>query len=179
MLITLIGYRGSGKSTVAGPLAERLGCDWIDADDLIEQRAGRSIREIFAQEGESFFRELERDVIADLVSREKLVVAAGGGAVLDETTRRRIRKAGSVIWLKARIDVLLERIEADTSTAERRPDLTTAGGRLEIEQLLRQRTPLYAKCATLTVETDDARVEEIVERILQSIGDGGGGEESC
>lgn len=154
MVITLIGYRGSGKSTVAAPLADRLGWGWVDADVEIERRAGRSIREIFAEEGEPVFRQMEVDVIADCLQRENLVIAAGGGAILNPQTRNRMRTAGLVVWLKASIDTLTERILADPTTADRRPNLTSGGGRDEIENLLAEREPLYVECAhrILTVE---------------------------
>ena len=81
MVITLIGYRGTGKSTLASPLAQRLGWDWIDADVELERRAGRSIQSIFATDGEPEFRRLERELLAELLLRDRLVIAAGGGAV--------------------------------------------------------------------------------------------------
>ncbi|MCA9014200.1 MAG: AAA family ATPase, partial [Planctomycetaceae bacterium] len=96
-VITLIGYRGSGKSSVAEPLAERLGFSWIDADDEIERVAGKSIATIFAEEGEPRFRQVEREVMQDLLGRDKLIIAAGGGAILNAETRREMREAGPVI----------------------------------------------------------------------------------
>jgi shikimate kinase len=170
VIVTLIGYRGSGKSSVARPLASELGCEWIDADAEIERRAGRSIREIFAEEGEPRFRELERQVMADLLGRKRLVIAAGGGAVLDPETRGRMRTAGPVVWLRASVETLAARVAADQTTAERRPNLTAAGGRTEIEELLARREPLYREAATLTIETDGLSIDEIVLRILQAIG---------
>ena len=170
MIITLIGYRGSGKSTVAAPLAETLGWSWIDADSEIEGRHGRSIRDIFDTDGELHFRQLEREVLSDLLKQYRLVIAAGGGAALDEQTRSEMIAAGPVVWLEASVDTLEKRIAVDQSTAARRPDLTAGGGRREIEQLLTQREPSYRQCATLRIKTDDLTVDEIVERIMQSIG---------
>src|SRR5262249_32412287 len=146
MVITLIGYRGSGKSSVAAPLAARLGWDWCDADQKIEEAAGCTIREIFARHGEPHFRELERQVMAQLLAHDRLVIAAGGGAILDESTRALLCTAGPVIWLRASVDTLHARIAADATTVGRRPALTSRPGPDEISQLLTQREPLYREC---------------------------------
>lgn len=167
MIITLIGYRGSGKSTVAAPLAARLGWSWIDADAVIEERAGCTIREIFQAEGEPGFRRREREVISELLGKEQLVLAAGGGAILNAETRSDMRNAGPVVWLRAAVATLAARIAGDATTAERRPNLA-AGGIREIEELLAAREPLYRECATLIVETDGLTADEIVTRILTS-----------
>jgi len=169
MLITLIGYRGSGKSTVARLLAQRLGWEWIDADAAIEAAAGQTIREIFAAEGESGFRRRERETIAGLLHRKELVLAAGGGAVLNADTRREMQAAGPVVWLQASVKVLAERIAADPTTAERRPNLA-GGGTDEIARLLAEREPLYRDCASHTIFTDNLSVPEIVERIAVAAG---------
>lgn len=166
MVITLIGYRGSGKSSVAEPLAVRLGWQARDADREIERRAGKSIAAIFADEGEPHFRALEREVMAELLDETELVIAAGGGCVLCEETRRAMGASGPVVWLKADVDVLADRIGADESTWSRRPDLTAEGGRREIERLLAAREPLYRDCASLSVETAGRSVDDVVEFIL-------------
>lgn len=169
MIVTLIGYRGSGKSSVAAPLAARLGWDWLDADVELERRAGRSIREIFADEGEPFFRILERDLLAELLDGDRLVLAAGGGAVLDAPTQDRMQRSGPVVWLRASVGTVQSRIAADASTTQRRPALTAQGGRLEIEHLLSQREPLYRQCATLIVDTDRRSVAQVVDQIIASL----------
>ncbi len=175
MIITLIGYRGSGKSTVARPLAERLGWQWVDADTEIENQAGCTIREIFEQQGESGFRKIERDVIAELLSRDNLVLAAGGGAILNADTRDQMRHAGPVVWLKASPEILAKRIERDDRSAAGRPDLTKTGGHGEIVELLRQRTPLYAECATFEIDTDQFAADELVDEIYQHCAEQAGG----
>ncbi len=169
MVITLIGYRGTGKSTIAAPLATRLGWEWIDADAELENRDGQSISDMFVTQGEAYFRKLERDIIAELLRRDSLVIAAGGGSILNPQTREEMKSAGPVIWLQASIDTIERRIGGDAKTAKRRPDLTASGGRDEIIQLLNQREPLYRECATVEFNTDDASADEIVDRILQSI----------
>jgi shikimate kinase len=168
--IFLIGYRATGKTTVAQLLAERLGRDWIDADDEIERRAGKSIADIFAEDGEQAFRDLEAEVVAELCRWRRAVVALGGGAVLSEANRTAIRLAGVVVWLTATIDTLQRRLAADASTSSRRPNLTTSGGRAEIETVLATREPIYRACATFEVDTEDKAPAEIVDEILGRLG---------
>jgi shikimate kinase len=169
MVVTLIGYRGSGKSAVAAPLAARLGWNWCDADDEIERLAGKSIREIFADDGEPQFRALECRVLAELLAKDSLVISAGGGAVLNKETRERMKAAGPVIWLQASVELLEKRIREDRSTAERRPNLTTLGGRREIEETLSRREPLYRECTTVTIATDHLSIEDVVDQALAAI----------
>lgn len=166
-VITLIGYRGSGKSSVAAPLAERLGFEWIDADDEIERVAGKSIAEIFATEGEPRFREIERTVMQDLLGRDQLIIAAGGGAILNADTRQDMRAAGPVFWLNASVEALEQRINQDASTVTRRPALTASSSqREEIQNLLEQREPLYRDAATYVVDTDSKTISQIVDEML-------------
>lgn len=165
MVITLIGYRGSGKTTLAAPLAERLEYAWVDADVEIERRAGKTIREIFAQEGEPAFRQWESDVLAELLDKDKLVIAAGGGAILNPGTCTRMRAAGLVVWLQASLETLSERILADPSTADRRPNLTAEGGRAEIARLLDEREPLYRNCAHRVLPVDHESPQDLARTI--------------
>jgi shikimate kinase len=167
--IFLIGYRGTGKSTVALELANLLGYDCVDADAIIEQRSGKSIADIFADDGEPAFRELEAAVVAELAHRQKTVVALGGGAVLRDANRAVICAAGPVVWLTASVDTILGRIAADRVTDSRRPQLTTAGGRAEVESLLAVRTPLYGECATLVVDTEGKTAAQLADEIVASL----------
>ncbi len=166
MLITLIGYRGTGKSTVAPRLASKLKFDWVDADIELENYTGRSIREIFATDGEPEFRRLEREVLSQLLKRDRLVLAAGGGAILNELTRKEFRAAGPVIWLQASVETIAKRILRDGSPSLHRPNLTATGGFDEIRTLVTQREPLYQECATITVVSEGSSVEALVQRIL-------------
>ncbi|HZT79354.1 MAG TPA: shikimate kinase [Gemmataceae bacterium] len=147
-----MGYRATGKTTVARLLAERLGWAWVDADVALEERAGRSIRQVFAERGEAGFREMEAELLGELCRRERHVIATGGGVVLRPENRRRLRESGRVVWLTADADTLWKRLRGDAATAERRPALTV-GGRAEVEELLRVREPLYREVAGLTVDT--------------------------
>jgi shikimate kinase len=168
--IFLIGYRGTGKTTVARQLAERLGWDWTDADDEIERRAGQSIAAIFADQGEQEFRNLEANVVAELCGRQRNIVALGGGAVLRDANRIAIRRAGVVVWLTASVDTLARRLAADESTASRRPNLTPSGGLTEIETLLATREPIYRACATFEVDTESKTPAEIADEIVARLG---------
>ena len=167
--IFLIGYRGTGKSTVARELAVRLEWDGVDADVLIEKRAGKSIAAMFAEEGEAAFRDLESQVVRELAERPRTVVALGGGAVLRQENRRAIQAAGPVVWLTASVESILERLAADETTAGRRPNLTAAGGRAEIESLLAERTPLYRDCATLIVDTEGKTAAQVADEIKAAL----------
>jgi shikimate kinase len=167
--IFLIGYRGTGKTSVARELAGQLAYHWVDADDLIEQMTGKTIAAIFADEDEAGFREWEARVVATVVRKRGTVVALGGGAVLREDNRLAICAAGPVVWLTASVDTILKRVAADWTTASRRPNLTVAGGRAEIEALLAIRTPHYQQCATLVVDTEGKTSAEVAEEIAAKL----------
>jgi shikimate kinase len=179
MILTLIGYRGTGKTSLAEPLAERLGWVPVDVDVEIEGAAECTIREIFEEGGEETFRKLEREVIADLVKQDQLVLAAGGGAILNRDTRRDFVAAGPVVWLKASAETIDRRLHGDETTADRRPNLTATGGLAEIEQLLAVREPLYRETASLVVATDEPlpgdseppTPERLAEYILERLAD--------
>jgi shikimate kinase len=168
--VFLIGYRGTGKTTVARELASRLGYESVDADDIVEEAVGLSIAEIFAKSGEAGFRELESQAIEALVGKRRTVIGLGGGAVLREDNRLAIREAGgSVVWLTASVPTILVRLAADTTTASRRPNLTNSGGGEEVEALLAARTPLYRDCATLIVDTEGKSAADVAEEIATKL----------
>jgi shikimate kinase len=171
-ILFLIGYRATGKSTVARLLAERLRWSWIDADVLLEERAGRSIRAIFADEGEQGFRERESVLLGELCTTPRRVVATGGGIVLRTENRQRMRSAGKVTWLTADAQTIWQRLQNDVTTSQRRPTLTV-GGFEEVQTLLQARQPLYDACADLIVDTTGRSPDEVVSIILGSIVEGG------
>ncbi len=165
----LTGYRGTGKTTVAKIVADRLGWQWVDVDDQIEQAEGTTIAAIFAEKGEAAFRDLEEQVVAEICLQEKRIVALGGGAVLRDSTRQRLHEAGPVVWLTASAEVLARRIAGDATTSQRRPDLTKLSPLDEIRHLLAEREPLYRECATVTVNTEAHSPEEIAEEIVEFV----------
>ncbi|MFO0945073.1 MAG: shikimate kinase [Planctomycetota bacterium] len=169
MNIFLIGYRGTGKSTVAPALANRLGppWNWLDLDADLETQAGRSIAELFATEGEAGFRDRESRVLANVARGDRQVVATGGGVVLRQENRDLLR-TGWIVWLTASAETIAKRVEQDALTASRRPNLTTKGGREEIRQLLQQRVPLYQQLAHLVMDTEIASAETLAEQIAAS-----------
>ncbi len=169
MPLTLIGYRATGKTTLAKLLAARLNWDWIDADVEIERRAGMTIARIFAEQGEPVFRDLEAAVMVDLCRRENLVIAAGGGAPLREETRKAMRAAGKVVWLTAKVETIGRRMLGDSTTAERRPNLTDKDPLDEIRHLLERREPIYRETADFSVDTEAKSPEALTEEILAKL----------
>jgi shikimate kinase len=171
MVITLVGYRGTGKSSLAPRLASLLNFDWVDADVELERSTGRSIREIFVAGGEAEFRRLERELMACLLKRDRLVLAAGGGAILNEATRKEMRQAGPVVWLQASVETIARRIlRDDTNTASNhRPRLTGLNGIDEIQTLLAQREPLYRECATIQVVAECSSLEGLLQKVLAQL----------
>lgn len=166
-LIYLIGYRGTGKSTAARLLAERLGWQWVDADALLEERQGRTIQQIFASDGELGFRAMEADLLAELAGGERQVIACGGGVILREDNRARLQ-AGVCVWLTADAETIWQRLQTDPTTAQRRPPLTV-GGKTEIEELLERRDPLYRACADVQVNTVGRKPEDVVAEIADKL----------
>jgi shikimate kinase len=170
MNLVLIGLRGTGKTSVAAVLAERLGWPWFDADALIEARAGKSIKQIFAEDGEPAFRDLEAQVVAELAAAEQTVLALGGGAVVREQNRAALAGRGKVAWLMASPETLWRRIEADSLTASRRPNLSAMGGINEIIATLDARRDLYRACADLEVDTEGKTPAQVADAILEGLG---------
>jgi len=162
--VVLVGMRGCGKSSVAPLLARRLDLDYVDADRELSRRAGRSICEVFATDGEPAFRELEREVLlGDLLWREGIVLAAGGGAVLHAEVRE-VLKRRATVWLRASLSVMAARIRGS-----QRPSLTGDPIEVELEQVLQQRLVLYQEVATVTVNTDEQRPPEVAALICERL----------
>jgi shikimate kinase len=166
MNIILIGYRATGKTTLARLLAGRLGWEWIDADVEVERRAGKSIARIFAEDGEPAFRNLEAEVTADLCRRDRQVLAAGGGAPLRPETRRIMRESGRVVWLTALPQTIHARMSGDATTTGRRPSLTDKNALDEIVHLLQKRETVYRETAHFEMDTEGKTPELLVGEIL-------------
>ena len=163
--IFLVGLMGSGKTTIGRSLAKKLNLRFVDADQEIETRTGASIPLIFEIEGEASFRQREADVIRDLTAQQGIVLATGGGAVLNETSRKLLRERGTVVYLRASVASILQR----TSHDRNRPLLQTADPRAKIEELSRKRSPLYQEVAHITIETGRPNVHSVVQNILSQL----------
>lgn len=169
MNISLIGYRGSGKTSVGRALAERFALRFVDTDVEIERRAGCSIAEIFARQGEPAFRTIEKQVVADTAAGDGLVIACGGGVVLDPANVAALKRAGKVVWLRCPAEELHRRITTDPATGRTRPNLTALGGLAEVRKLLEVRTPLYTAAAEVTMDVEGRSVEEIVAAMMDQL----------
>jgi len=163
--IFLIGPMGAGKTTIGRRLAQVLDREFLDSDHEIEQRAGASIPLIFELESEAGFRTREKTVIAELTQRPGIVLATGGGAVLDPDNRRCLAGRGFVVYLYASVDEQLQRTRHDTQ----RPLLQTADPRARLASLLEQRDPLYREIADLVVSSDGQLLRTIVQQILDHL----------
>ena len=159
----LVGPMGAGKTTVGRELARRLHLTFHDSDHEIERRTGASIPLIFELEGEAGFRAREKNMIAELVRHENIVLATGGGAILDPANRTAIATHGAVIYLHAPIEHLLKRIGRDTH----RPLMQTENPRARLEDLIQERDPLYRAIADLVIETHRRRTPSVVNDILR------------
>ncbi len=163
--IVMVGMMGAGKTAVGRALAARLGVPFLDSDHEIETAANLTIPEIFARDGEPFFREKERRVISRLLTEQRGVLSTGGGAFLAAENRRIIKECGVSVWLKADLDVLWNRVKHRDS----RPLLKTDNPRATLSALYDTRVPLYAK-ADLPVGSDGrASIEDMVDRVLQAL----------
>jgi shikimate kinase len=170
--IALIGPRGSGKSCVGAALARQLGWTFLDADSVLEQQAGQSIRTLFATEGEAGFRDRESAILGQLCQLPRHVIATGGGVILRPENRALLRRSAWVVWLTADVETLSRRLSQDDNSAERRPSLTgaaSASSPEEITAVLRMREPLYRECASNIINTADRAPEAIAADILRAI----------
>lgn len=163
--IFLIGPMGAGKTTIGRQLARILDLEFVDSDHVIEERTGADIPWIFDIEGEAGFRRRERAAIVELARRRGIVLATGGGVVLDADNRAELTRNGTVVYLQASIEKILDR----TSKTAHRPLLQTDDPRVRIEQLLAEREPLYREIANITVDTDRRGIRSTVNFIIKQL----------
>lgn len=156
---------GVGKTTVGRALARKLNKRFIDSDHEIEARTGASIPLIFEIEGEASFRQRESEVIHDLTAMDDIVLATGGGAILRPENREYLKTRGTVIYLHASINSILQRTRHDKN----RPLLQTADPRARLEQLAREREPLYLEVADFVIETGRPNVQSLVQTIVSQL----------
>lgn len=159
--LVLVGFMAAGKTTVGRLLAERLRWDFVDLDERIRERSGRSVPELFAELGEAAFRDEERRAARELLARERCVAAAGGGAFAQPETRALLSQGALTIWLRAGLETLLARLPQDGA----RP---LAANRARIPALLAERESSY-RLADLSVDTDSASPQDVVETIVRLV----------
>ena len=163
--VFLIGPMGAGKSTIGRQLAALLKKDFLDVDHDIERRTGAAIPLIFEIEGESGFRRRETLAIDELTRKTNVVLATGGGAVLDADNRKVLRERGSVVYLRAEIDILVERTRRDRN----RPLLQTPDPRAKLEEIMRVREPLYRATAHVIIETDRRNPQMVARDVADNL----------
>lgn len=163
MNIVLVGYRGTGKSTVGKVLAARLGRPVVSTDTEVVRRAGQTVPEIVAQHGWEHFRDLESTVCQDFSGRDGLIIDTGGGAILRPQNVECLKKTGTIFWLTASVSSIASRIGSDTQ----RPSLTGTKSFIEeIEEVLAVRSPKYQEAADHIIPTDGRSINQIVDTIL-------------
>jgi shikimate kinase len=162
--IALVGFMAVGKSAVGRNLARKLRRRFVDVDALIEKAEGRKVREIFAQEGEAYFRTLEKQKLSEVLTESGQVIATGGGIVMDEDNLTLLRQNTLLIGLTASTDVLVSRAGKNS----KRPLLKGVDVRERVEELLQKRQSRYAE-AHMTIDTSGLAIEQVVEKILQMI----------
>ncbi len=169
--IILVGYRGSGKTTVGNLLAAQLGMKFIDTDAMVAKAGGVTIRDIFACIGQPYFQELEMEALAEVLAMPDVVIATGGGIVTRDENRQRLKRSGRpVVYLASDSELLHSRIQADANSAANRPSLTKlADGLTEVRHVLAIRDPLYREVATIVVDVTALTPQQVVEQILRQV----------
>jgi len=164
--IALIGFMGTGKTAVGKALAEKLGKKFVELDALIEQKAGKTIPEIFKQDGEIAFRELEIEVTKDVARGKNQVIACGGGVVLNKINIDRLRNESIIVYLTASPKVLLKRVSGGRIE---RPLLGVSNQALTIQELLAFRKPFYERAADIKVDTSKPDIDSVVKQIINKL----------
>lgn len=169
MNIILIGYRGSGKTSVGRELAKLLERPFFDSDRMIFAKTGRTIREIVEAGGWPAFREAEKAVIAELSALDQAVISLGGGAVMDPENVAALEGRGKFVWLKADARTLARRMQSEQNGGGQRPSLTGAGTLEEVERVLAERLPVYRALADLAVDTSGKFPAGIAAEIAETV----------
>ena len=164
--IALVGFMGVGKTVVGRILAEKMGKEFIELDALIEKRAGKSIPDIFQQEGEIRFRELEIEAAAEVADKKNVVIACGGGLILNKINVDRLQRESVVVCLTASPAVILKRTSGD---GDDRPLLAVKDRQQQIAELLRFRRPFYERAAEITVNTSRMDVDSVARVIMEKV----------
>jgi shikimate kinase len=171
MNLFLIGYRCSGKTTIGKSIAKTIDWSFVDSDLLVTQKNGKSIKDIIDTEGWDAFRRMECATLKQICTKDRQVVATGGGVILDADNIKAMRTSGTVVWLNANVATVQKRMRQDKNTEDLRPALTDRGQIGEIEDMLLQRKPYYESASDFSIETDDVQINEITAKIIQRIKD--------
>jgi len=169
MNIVLIGYRCSGKTVVGKLLAHALSRFFVDTDAAIEEDAGASIESIVSERGWASYREMEKAFVQKLAGEENLVIATGGGIVLDKENVRLLQKGGWIVWLQGSPEVLRERMARDMQSGRQRPSLSGVDPLQEVERVLEERSGFYEQAGDYMVRTDHQTPEAVADMILGAI----------
>jgi shikimate kinase len=169
MNIVLIGYRCSGKTVVGKILASELGKAFLDTDALIEERSGRSIETIISTKGWDQFRETEKRLVEEVSRGNNLVIATGGGIVMEEENVKNLKQNGWVVWLKGKPEVLKERMAKEQGSGRVRPSLTGADPLEEIREVLDARKPFYERAGDLVVDTSSLSIRDAADLIMENL----------
>lgn len=162
--VILVGYMGTGKTSVGRKIADSLGFKFVDTDELIVSMAGKSIPAIFEESGEPAFRDLETKALRSAAAGADQVISTGGGIVLRDENRKIINQSGYCIWLRASADAIFQRV----STNNNRPLLKTENPRETIDSMLREREPSYRAVADLEIKTDGLSIDEVAYGVCES-----------
>ncbi len=169
MNLFLIGYRCTGKTTIGKSIAATIDWSFVDSDLLVIKECKKSIKDIIDTQGWQAFRRMERSMIKQVCTKDRQVVATGGGAVLDTKNVRAMETSGIIVWLRATAETIRERMLQDETDQTLRPALTEKGSVAEIEEVLLARHPYYDNASDFAIPTDDVPVNEITKRIIQEI----------
>jgi shikimate kinase len=170
MRIVLIGYRCTGKTSVGKRLAARLCIPFYDTDDLIQRKAGKTVRELVDAEGWDAFRTRERAIIQQLSSSADVVIAAGGGAIMDAANRKALKEKGPCVWLRADVKTITKRMRNDRTSDAQRPPLSGDSLEQETAAILETRKPFYREMADCTIDTSGKEINVIADEILSALG---------
>lgn len=168
MNLVLIGYRAAGKTSVGKRLSFYLGKRFVDTDEMIERLEGVPIQDIIRYHGWDYFRALEKEVISEVSNDDDLIISTGGGVIIDPENINTLRRNGILIWLKADVEVLLERMTRDIRSVMERPSLTGRGTLKEFKEVLIQREPLYEMASDVQINTSEMDMDGVVSQILSA-----------
>jgi shikimate kinase len=169
MNIVLIGYRCTGKTAVGKILARELGRSFLDTDRLVEEETGSSVKGLVSAKGWDHFREMEKLVVEKITKGDNLVIATGGGVVMDGENVAHLKRNGWIVWLKADAALIKERMEREERSGTIRPSLTGSDPIEEIDRVLSSRASLYGEAADLTVDTSTCSPREVADLVMKAL----------